>query len=148
MQAGVGLLILDVMTNIDHCLGYHHNYSIFYQLPNSNLFTHRILFSREKPPVKSPAPGSIFPSYIFRSILLFAFFIYLCLLFSDLYYQKPKNTSLNLFAFILFAPNNLSLYQSFTREGLTTPILRRVASICSLCVGTIYIVLLGYPTVR
>ena len=32
----------------DHCLGYHHNYLLFYQLPNSNLFTHRMLFSREK----------------------------------------------------------------------------------------------------
>ena len=32
----------------DHCLGYHHNYLKFYQLPNSNLFTHRLLFfSRE-----------------------------------------------------------------------------------------------------
>ena len=68
------------------------------------------------------------------------------ILFSDLYYQKPKNTSLNLFAFILFAPNNLSLYQSFTREGLTTPLLHRVASICSLCAGTIHIVLLRSPT--
>ena len=32
---------------------------------------------------------------------------------------------------------------SFTREGLTTPLTHRVASICSLCEGTIYIVLLG-----
>ena len=29
---------------IDHFLGYWHNYLIFYQLPNSNLFTHRVLF--------------------------------------------------------------------------------------------------------
>ena len=34
----------------------------------------------------------------------------------------------------------------FTREGLTTPLTRRVASICSLCEGTIYIVLRGSPT--
>jgi hypothetical protein len=33
----------------------------------------------------------------------------------------------------------------FTVEGLTTPLTRRVASICSLCVGTVYIALLGYP---
>ena len=25
----------------DHCLGYCHDYAFFYQLPNSNLFTHR-----------------------------------------------------------------------------------------------------------
>ena len=31
-------------------------------------------------------------------------------------------------------------------EGLTTPLTRRVASICSLCTGTVYVVLLGSPT--
>ena len=41
----------------DHCLGYSHNYLIFYQLPNINLFTHRMLFSREKPLVKTMVPG-------------------------------------------------------------------------------------------
>ena len=51
-----------------HCLGYCHNYFLFYQLPNSNLFTHRMLFSREKPLVKSTAPGSIFYHIVFRSI--------------------------------------------------------------------------------
>ena len=44
----------------DHCLGYFHDYSLFYQLPNSNLCTHRMLFSREKPVVKTMAPMSIF----------------------------------------------------------------------------------------
>ena len=43
----------------DHCLGYRHDYLLFYQLPNSNLSTHRMLFSREKTLVKSMAPGSI-----------------------------------------------------------------------------------------
>ena len=43
----------------DHCFGYHHDYLLFYQLPKSNLSTHRMLFSREKPLVKSMAPGSI-----------------------------------------------------------------------------------------
>ena len=43
----------------DHCLGYRHDYLLFYQLPNSNLSTHRMLFSREKPLMKTMAPGSI-----------------------------------------------------------------------------------------
>ena len=47
----------------DHCLGYCHNYLLFYELPNSNLFTHRMLFSREKPLVKTMAPGSILIIY-------------------------------------------------------------------------------------
>ena len=47
----------------DHCLDYCHNYVFFYQLPNSNLFTHRMLSSREKPLVKTMAPGSTFIIY-------------------------------------------------------------------------------------
>ena len=58
---------------IYHCLGYRHNYSIFYQLPNSNLFTHRILFSREKPQVKSTAPGSPYHIICLCDLFLFAF---------------------------------------------------------------------------
>ena len=54
----------------DHCLGYRHDYLLFYQLPNSNLFNHRMLFSRETPLVKSMAPGSISYHIIFRSIIL------------------------------------------------------------------------------
>ena len=44
----------------DHCLRYRHNFALFYQLLNSNLFTDRMLSSREKPLVKPMAPGSIF----------------------------------------------------------------------------------------
>ena len=44
----------------DHCLEYRHNYALFYQLPNSNLFTHHMLSSREKPLVKTMPLGSIF----------------------------------------------------------------------------------------
>ena len=56
----------------DHFLGYRHN-----------LFTHRMLFSREKPLVKSTAAGSIFYHIVFRSInpkiqkYLAALFLYL-----------------------------------------------------------------------
>ena len=31
----------------DHCLEYRHNYALFYQLTNSNLFTHRMLCVQE-----------------------------------------------------------------------------------------------------
>ena len=78
----------------DHRLGYRHDYSIFYQLPNSNLFTHRALYSWEKPLVNPTAPGSTFPSYCFP-IYLFAS------LFSDLLNQKPKNILLHIYSFYL-----------------------------------------------
>ena len=50
----------------DHCLGYHHNFALFYQLLNSNLFTHRMFLSREKPLVNPMAPESISYHIIFR----------------------------------------------------------------------------------
>jgi hypothetical protein len=81
----------------DHCLGYRHNYLVFYQLPNSNLFTHRMLFSPEKPLVKSTARRSIFYHIVFRSIIpknqkyLAALFLSLFyFVFSlDLFIQSP-----------------------------------------------------------
>ena len=54
----------------DNCLGYHHNYLLFYQLPNNNLSTQSMLYSREKPLMKSTAPRSISYHIIFRSIIL------------------------------------------------------------------------------
>ena len=93
----------------DHCLGYHHNNFLFYQFPNSNLCTHRMLFSREKPLVKTMAPGSI--SY---------------------HLLKSKIPCCNFLLFILFCVLVRPIYQNLynliylnTVEGLTTP----------LCVG-------------
>ena len=88
----------------DHCLGYRLNYLLFYQLPNSNLFTHRVLYSWEKPLVKPTAPGSTFPTYCFP-IYLFAS------LFSDLQFQKPKNTLLQ-FLFAYFILCSCAIYLS------------------------------------
>ena len=104
----------------------------FYQLPNSNLFTHRCYFSREKPLVKPTAPGSSF-SYICLAIYFsFAFLFrpikpkiqkYLAAIHSirHLIYQYLQ----------LYLPS-LVVYGAVTRKGLTTPLTRelRVAVIC------------------
>src|SRR3954470_4948580 len=49
MQAGVGLLVTDVMPIYMSMPRYSHNYAQFCQLLNSNLFTHRriLMLSRE-----------------------------------------------------------------------------------------------------
>ena len=93
----------------DHCLGYRHDHSLFYQLRNSNLFTHRMLFSREKSLVKWP------PSLSF------------IILFSDLLFQKPKNTLLHFFIFVCvftrsIYPISYNFIYLFIEEGLTTPL--------------------------
>ena len=125
----------------------------FYQLPNSNLLTHRMLFSQEKPLVESTAPGLFF--------IIFTFTIYIhLLLFSDLLIQKYKNTLLQ-FLFIYFISRSREIYLSnlsyvypvylpisgaAPRKGLTTPLIRRVATICYLCAGAVHVVLHGSPT--
>mgnify|MGYP005825504691 CR=1 FL=1 len=121
---------------------------MFYQLPNNNLFTHHMLFSREKPLVKSTAPGlfshDIFSDlYCYLPFYLFASFIFRSIL------PKPKNTSLNFICRYLhpqFYPVNLIISGTVTWKGLTTPLTRRVASVCYLCAGAFYVVLCGSPT--
>ena len=116
----------------------------FYELPNSNLFTHRMLFSREKPLVKSTAPRSLLNHICIRDLILFAF------IFKSI---NPKIPCCNFYLFILSRVPARSIYPIyynftylFTREGLTTPLLHLVASICSLCAGAMYVVLRGSPT--
>ena len=88
----------------DHCFVYRHNYLLFYQLSNSKFFTHRLLFSREKPLVKPTAPGSSF-SYICLAIY------FICSFYSYLLNQKYKNTLLH---FILFGVRSINIYNSLT----------------------------------
>ena len=144
MQNRFGLLSWTWCLYNDHCLGYRHDYLIFYQLPNSNLFTHRVLYSWEKPLVKPTALGSTFPTYSFPIYLLPHFF--------QIYYSKNPKIHWCTFLHLLFCvlvrsiyPISYKLIYLFTVERLTTSLTRRVASICSLCAGTVYIALRGPP---
>ena len=96
--------------------------------------------------MKSTAPGLFFN--------IFAFAIYFpLLLFSDLLNQKYKNTLLHFILFAIYLSNLLQHYPvsvpisgAVARKGLTTPLTRRVASICYLCAGAAHVVLRGSPT--
>ena len=80
MQAGVGLLVLDVMPIYMIIPRYSHNYAQLCELLNNNLFTHRkYLCSWEKPLVKPMAPGSIFIILIFQHLVISVAFILLCI---------------------------------------------------------------------
>ena len=48
----------------DHCLGYRHNYLKFYQLPNNNLFTHRMLFFSREATCETYGPRVSFSYYL------------------------------------------------------------------------------------
>ena len=74
MQAGVGLLVVDMMPIYMIMPGYSHNYSLFYQLLDSNLFTHRNTYAilRE---ATSETYGLSFIIQVFH-LLLFASFTF------------------------------------------------------------------------
>ena len=96
----------------DHCLRYRHNYALFYQLLNSNLFTHRMLSFKREASSETYRPRFYFPSYIFISINQ----------------TTPKIPRSNLFTFTLFCTFIYLLYLSLSdlilainREGIDNP---------------------------
>ena len=103
-------------------------------------------FSREKPLVKSTAPGSLLYHICLRDIFLFAF------IFRSIFPKTQKYFAALYFIRDLFIQSTTILscqlgnFGTVTRKGLTTPLTRRVASICYLCACAVYVVLLGSPT--
>ena len=84
MQAGVGLLVSDVMPIYMIIPRYSHNYAQFCQLLNSNLFTHcKILMLLREATSETYGPRYIFIILIFQHFVIsFAFyfaFILLCI---------------------------------------------------------------------
>ena len=86
MQAGVGLLVSDVMPIYMIIPRYSHNYSLFYQLLDSNLFTHRNTYA-----ILREATSETYGPGVY--ILSYKFPIYLILqsLLSNLYHKNTKN---------------------------------------------------------
>ena len=109
MQAGVGLLILDVMPVYMIMPRYSHNYELFYQLLDSNLFTHHNTYAiLREATSETYGPRVFFPSYKFP-----IYFILQSLL-SNLYHKNTKNIYL-----ILLSLSDLTLVSD--REGIDNP---------------------------
>ena len=80
MEAGVGLLVADVMPIYIIMARYSHNYALFYQLLDSNLFTHRNTYAiLREATSETYGPGSISYHVSFQStfICIFTFPIYI-----------------------------------------------------------------------
>ena len=92
MQAGVGLLVLDVMPIYMIIPRYSHNYAQFCQLLDSNLFTHRriLILSREATS-ETYGPRVYLLSYKFPS------YFYLHLYFSIYIIKIPKILSYHIY---------------------------------------------------
>ena len=108
----------------DHCLGYRHNYLIFYQLPNSNLFTHRMLFFLREATSEIYGPRVSSLLYLPSRSILFAF-IFRYIFPKTLKYLAAVYFILHLFTVYLsnlsyFYPVNWTISGTVTRKGLTT----------------------------
>ena len=75
MQAGVGLLVVDVMPIYMIMPRYSHNYAQFYQLLDSNFFTHCNTYAiLSEATSETYGPRVYSPSYKFTSILFYVLY--------------------------------------------------------------------------
>ena len=118
MQAGAGLLVTDLMPIYMIMPRYSHNYSLFYQLLDSNLFTHRNTYSISREATSETygprvySPSYKFPIYFILQSLLSIYIIKIPKIFILLYYLYQ-----------------ISLSQVAVK-GLTTPLLRWLRVLC------------------
>ena len=124
MQNCFGLLVTDVMPIYMIMPRYSHNYELFYQLLDSNLFTHHNTYAiLREATSETYAPRVYFPSYKFL-----IYFILQSLL--SIYIIKiPK-----IFILSLISLSDLTLVSD--RKGIDHPFIALVARFLFVCVGT------------
>ena len=123
MQAGVGLLVTDVMPIYMIMPRYSHNYALFYQLLDSNLFTHRNTYA-----ILREATSETYGPRVYLLSYKVTIYFYLHLYFSNLYHKNTKN----IYLIILSLPD---LTFASGREGIDNPFIALVASSQFVCVG-------------
>ena len=122
MQNRFGLLVADVMPIYMIMPRYSHNYALFYQLLDSNLFTHRNTYAiLREATSETYGPRVYFPSYKFPIYFYFAIFTF------NLYHKNTKNIILSSLSDLTFASG---------REGIDNPFIALDARILFVCVGT------------
>ena len=70
----------------NHCHGYHHNFALFYQLLNSNLFTHCDTYA-----ILREAISETYGPRVYLLSYKFSIFFYLHILLSYLYHKNTKH---------------------------------------------------------
>ena len=124
MQNRFDLLVMDVMPIYMIMPRYSHNYALFYQLLDSNLFTRRYTYATLRESTSETHGPRVY-------LLSYKFLIYFCLhlLLSNLYHKNTKNIYL-----ILLSLSDLT-FASY-REGIDNPFIALVASSLFVCVGS------------
>ena len=85
MQAGVGLLVTDMIPIYMIMPRYSNNYALFYQLLDSNLFTHRNTYA-----ILRETTSETYGPRVYLLSYLLSIYFYLHLYFLHLYYKIPK----------------------------------------------------------
>ena len=124
MQNRFGLLDTDVMPIFMIMPRYSRNYALFYQLLDSNLFTHRNTYA-----ILREATSETYGPRVYLLSYKFAIYFYLHLLLSNLYHKNTKNIYL-----ILLSLSDLTFASG--REGIDNPFIALVARFLFVCVGT------------
>ena len=123
MQTGVGLLVTDMMPIYMIIPRYSHNYALFYQLLDSNLFTHRNTYAiLREATSETYGPGVYFTLYKFT--IYFAIFVFQSIFTFNLIIKIPK---------ILSSLSDLTFASG--REGIDNPFIALVARFLFVCVG-------------
>src|ERR671918_201276 len=91
MQAGVGLLVTDVMPIYMIIPKHSHNYALFYQLLDNNLFTHRNTYA-----ILREATSETYGPRVYLLSYKFPIYFILQSLLSNLYHKNTKNMYLML----------------------------------------------------
>ena len=86
MQAGVGLLVTDVMPIYMIIPRYSHNYAQVYQLLDSNFFTHRNTYA-----ILREATSETYGPRVYLLSYKFPIYFILQSLLSNLYHKNTKN---------------------------------------------------------
>ena len=123
MQAGVGLLVTDVMPIFMIMPRYSHNYAQFYQLLDSNSFTHRNTYA-----ILREATSETFGPRVYSPSYKFPIYFTLQFLLSIHIIKIPK-----IFILSLSYLSDLTLVSD--REGIDNPFIVLVARFLFVCVG-------------
>ena len=127
MQAGVGLLVSDVMPMFMIMPRYSHNYALFYQLLGSNLFTHHNICYHERSHQWNLCPPGLFYIILVSHQLAISVAVYFAIFTFNLYHKNTKNIILSSLSDLTFASG---------REGIDNPFIALVGRFLFVCAGT------------
>ena len=127
MQNRFGLLVTDVMPIYMIMPRYYHNYALFYQLLDSNLFTHHNTYAILREATNETyGPRGLFSIIQVSNLFYFAIFTF------NLYHKIPKIFIL-LLLLLLLSLSDLTLASG--HEGIDNPFIALVARFLFVCVG-------------